>query len=47
MNRKLKNTLGLVVLLILVVAAGIIYNYIIQDNKIKDKQAKLKELQIF
>ncbi len=47
MNRKLKNTLGLVVLLILVVAAGIIYNYIIQDNKIKDKQAKLKELQSF
>ena len=47
MSRKLKNTLGLVGLLIIVVAAGIIYNYIIQGNGIKNRQDKLKKLQSF
>jgi len=47
MNRKLKNTVALVGLLIIIVAAGIIYNYIIQGNSIKNKQTKLKKLQSF
>lgn len=47
MNRKLKNTLGLVGLLIIVIAAGIIYNYVLQESDIKEKQDKLKKLQSF
>jgi len=47
MNRKLKNTLGLIGLLIIVVAAGIIYSYVIQENKIEDRQSRLKKLKSF
>ena len=47
MNRKLKNTLGLVGLLIIVIAAGIIYNYVLQESDIKERQDKLKKLQSF
>ena len=47
MNRKLKNTFGLVILLIIVVAAGIIYNYIIQGNEIDDRQDRVKNLKSF
>lgn len=47
MSRKLKNTLGLVGLLLIVIAAGIVYNYFIQESSIKNRQDKLKKLQSF
>src|SRR5690606_30964214 len=47
MNRKLKNTLGLAALLVLILAAGGVYIFIIQKGKIEDKTAKLKELSSF
>jgi len=47
MNRKLKNTLVLIVLFILIVAAGIVYNYIIQKNSISDRETRLSKLKTF
>ncbi len=44
MNRKLKSTLGLIGLLILIAAAGGIYIFIFQKGKIEDKKAELKKL---
>ena len=44
MNRKLKSTLGLIGLLILIAAAGGIYIFIFQNGKIEDKKAELKKL---
>ena len=47
MNRKLKNTMGLILLLILVIAAGIVYNYIFQKNTIQEREAILAKLKAF
>jgi len=47
MNRKLKNTLVLIVLFVLIVAAGIVYNYIIQKNSISDRETRLSKLKTF
>ena len=44
MNRKVKSTLGLVALLVIILAAGGIYIFIIQHGKIKGMQAELKKL---
>ncbi len=44
MNRKLKNTLALVVLLILITIAGGAYILFIQRGNITEKKSKLKEL---
>lgn len=44
MNRKLKNTLGLVGLLIFILVAGGIYIYVVQKGSIKEKTKKVSEL---
>ena len=45
MNRKIKNTLGILALLIIIVILGFGYVFIIQRNDIKKKQAELAKLQ--
>lgn len=45
MNRKIKNTLGLVGILIFIIAAGSIYSFVYQKGKIKKQDKELKELQ--
>jgi len=47
MNRKLKNTLGLVGLLLLIVIGGGIYLFVIQKGQITERKAKLKELKAY
>lgn len=44
MNRKLKNTLGLVGLFIIILIAGGIYVFIVQRGNIREKEAKLTDL---
>jgi|GEM_PF-252175 len=44
MNRKLKSTLGLLALLILILVAGGVYIFIIQRGSINENQAELKKL---
>jgi len=44
MNRKLKNTLGLVGLLLLILIAGGIYIFVVQKGSISEKTKKLAEL---
>ncbi|HVO75722.1 MAG TPA: hypothetical protein VMT35_16965 [Ignavibacteriaceae bacterium] len=44
MNRKLKNTLALLSLLIFILLTGGAYTFIIQRGKLSEKQDKLKEL---
>lgn len=44
MNRKLKSTLGLVGLLIIILLAGGIYIFVFQSGEIKKKQQRLNEL---
>ena len=46
MNRKLKNSLGLLGLLILILIAGGVYIFIFQRGNIKEKNEKLKKLKI-
>jgi hypothetical protein len=45
MNRKLKNTLALVALLVIILIGGGAYIYVFQRGAIKDNDAKLKKLQ--
>jgi hypothetical protein len=47
MNRKVKNTLGLVGLLLLIVVGGSIYLFVVQKGKIEERQARLKELKAY
>ena len=47
MNTKLKNTLIILVILIFISAAGIIFTYIIQRGKIKDREKRIKDLTEF
>ncbi|MFO7448029.1 MAG: hypothetical protein R6W90_16825 [Ignavibacteriaceae bacterium] len=47
MNRKLKNTLGLVILLLFILIGGGVYIFVIQEGQITDKSAKLKELKAY
>jgi len=47
MNRKLKNTLGLAGLFLLLVVGGGIYLFIIQKGQITDRKARLKELKAY
>jgi hypothetical protein len=44
MNRKLKNTLGLVALLLFILIAGGIYIFVVQKGSITDKTKKVAEL---
>jgi hypothetical protein len=44
MNKKLKSTLGLVALLLLLLVVGGIYLFVIQRGKVNEKKAKLTEL---
>lgn len=44
MNRKLKNTLALIVMLLLIVIIGSIYSFVVQRNKIDDKMKELNTL---
>jgi hypothetical protein len=46
MNRKIKNTLGLLALLLIVLVAGGVYLLVFQKGKIEEKSAKLSELKI-
>jgi hypothetical protein len=45
MNRKLKNTLGLVAILIFLLLAGGIYVFVFQRGKLNEKRIKLRELE--
>lgn len=45
MNRKIKNTLGLAAVLLLIVAAGSIYSFVYQKGKIKKQEKQLADLQ--
>jgi hypothetical protein len=47
MNRKLKSTVGLIGLLILIVVAGGIYIFFVQQNKLKERTEKLEELKSY
>lgn len=44
MNRKLKNTIVLIALLVFILVGGGVYIFAIQGSKISDKKDKLKEL---
>jgi hypothetical protein len=44
MNKKLRSTLSLLGLLVLIVAIGIVYIFIIQQGSLNEKQDKLTEL---
>ncbi|MGD8305992.1 MAG: hypothetical protein PVF17_05005 [Ignavibacteria bacterium] len=44
MNKKLRSTLGLVALLVLIVVVGIVYIFIIQRSSLNEKRDKLAEL---
>ncbi|MGE5680107.1 MAG: hypothetical protein ACM34K_04435 [Bacillota bacterium] len=44
MNRKIKNTLGLVGVLLFIIAAGSIYSFVYQKGKIKNQKKQLLEL---
>lgn len=44
MNRKLKNTLGLVGLLLIILVAGIVYIFVVQKSSITEKTSKVAEL---
>ena len=44
MNKKLKSTLGLVALLLLLLLVGGIYIFLVQRGKLNEKKAKLTEL---
>ena len=44
MNRKLKNTLGLVGLLILILLGGGIFLFVIQKGQIEEREARVKDL---
>ena len=46
MDRKLKNTLVLIIILVLLIAAGGVYSFVIQKGKIKDRNEKIKELKV-
>jgi hypothetical protein len=44
MNRKLKNTFVLIALLLVIVLGGGFYLFVVQKNKIEEREAKLAEL---
>lgn len=44
MNKKIRSTLGLVALLVLILVAGGAYIFFVQGNKLDEKREKLKEL---
>lgn len=46
MDRKLQSTIMLLVLLVIVIAAGGIYTYLIQKGEIEDKEKKLEEINV-
>jgi hypothetical protein len=47
MNTKLKNTLIILVILIFIVAVGIVFTYLVQRGKIKDREKKIKDLTVY
>jgi len=46
MDRKLKNTIGLLVLLFLVVVTGVLYNFLYLQDQIEDKTKKIADLNV-
>lgn len=44
MNRKLRSTIGLIGLLLVIVVAGGIYIYVVQQGKLDERREKLEEL---
>lgn len=46
MDRKIKNTLVLISILILIIAGGILFTSLYQEGAIEDKEKQLKELQV-
>lgn len=46
MDRKLKNTIGLLVLLFLVVFGGVLYNFIYLQDEIENKTKQIEELNL-
>jgi hypothetical protein len=46
MDRKVKNTIGLLVLLFLVVMIGVIYNFVFLESEIEEKTQKIAELNL-
>jgi len=47
MNTKLKNTLIILVILIVITAGGTVFSYVIQMGKIKDREKRIKDLAMF
>ena len=47
MNTKLKNTLIILAILIFIAAAGIVFTYVIQRGKIKDREKMIKDLAVY
>lgn len=47
MNTKLKNTLIILVIIILISAMGIVFTFVIQRGKIKDREKQIKDLTAF
>jgi hypothetical protein len=45
MNLKVRNTIGLAVLLLIIVAAGGIYSFVVQRNQMKTRKQKVESLQ--
>ena len=46
MDRKTKNTILLIVILVLIIIAGGIYTFVIQKGQISDREQKLKEINL-
>ncbi|MFA3784208.1 hypothetical protein ABRY23_14200 [Melioribacteraceae bacterium 4301-Me] len=47
MGSKFKNTLIIVVIIVLIALSGGIYNFIVQRGKVKEKEKKIKDLKMF
>ena len=45
MNRKLRNTLGLIGLMVFILLVGGIYIFVFQRGKLNEKKSKLRELE--
>ncbi len=46
MDRKLKNTLALLAIFILILAGGLVYTYVFQKNTITEKEKRIKDLNL-
>ena len=46
MDRKIKNTLALLVIFVLILAGGLIYTFVFQKGTIQEKEKRIKELNL-